>query len=228
MNKKTISEVMFLVEEMAKQKKGSFFIVTKDNISSKYELLYPDLFLGKDVSIFDKSTKPVLLALAETDGAIIINDDGRIIAYGAKIKKTIVLFGHGTRHSAARGISTNKNVVAIISSEEDGQIRIFKEGKLLAEINPETGKDRKFMEKIGELISKPDLQVATAGGVSSLLLGLNPILAGAIFTGSFIITKYGIASIKEFVHTGKIIVKNELKATTTKKNIKLKNKKSSK
>jgi hypothetical protein len=82
------------------------------------------------------------------------------------------------------------------------------------------------MEKVGELISKPDLQVATAGGVSSLLLGLNPLLAGAIFTGSFIITKYGIASIKEFVHTGKIIVKNELKAG--KNNIKLKNKKSSK
>jgi len=211
MNKKTIYEVMFLVEEMAKKKKGSFFIVTKNDISSKYELLYPDLFKGKNISIFDKSITPVILALAETDGAIVFNDDGTVIAYGVKIRKTKVLFGHGTRHSAARGISQNKDVVSIISSEEDGQIRIFKNGALAAEINPETGKDKKVMEKIGELISKPDLQVATAGGVSSLLLGLNPLLAGAIFTGSFIITKYGIASIKDFVHTGKIIIKKELK-----------------
>jgi len=211
MNKKTISEVMFLVEEMAKKKKGSFFIVTKNDISSKYELLYPDLFKDKKMSIFDKSMTPVILALAETDGAIVFDDDGKVVAYGVKIRKTKVLFGHGTRHSAARGISQNKDVISIISSEEDGQIRIFKHGELAAEINPETGKDKKVMEKIGELVSKPDLQVATAGGVSSLLLGLNPLLAGAIFTGSFIITKYGIASLKDFVHTGRIVVRKGLK-----------------
>jgi len=211
MDKKIITEVTSMANDMAKKKKGSFFIITKQDLSKKYELLYPDLFKDKKINIKDKETKTLLLYLSEMDGAIIISDSGLVLAYGAKIKKTKLLFGHGTRHSAARGISQEKDTIAIISSEEDGQLRLFKNGELVAEINPETGKDRQFLEKIGELFSKPDIQVATAGGVSSLLLGLNPLLAGAIFTGSFIITKFGVASVKEFVKSGKIVIKKELK-----------------
>ncbi len=217
MNKNTISKVMILVNEMAKNKKGSFFVITKDDISKRYDLLYPDLFKDKNFNVKDKETQTLLLYLSEMDGAIIIKDDGKVLAYGAKIKKTKILFGHGTRHSAARGISQEKDVMAIISSEEDGQIRIFQKGNLVAEINPETGKNKMFFEKIGELFSKPDIQVATSSGVASLLLGFNPLLAGVFFTGSFIITKYGIASIKEFVKTGKIIVKKEFNISKEKK-----------
>jgi hypothetical protein len=116
--------------------------------------------------------------------------------------------------------------VSILSSEEDGQIRIFKEGKLAAEINPETGQDRKFVDKIADLFSKTDIQVATSSGVASLLIGLNPLMAGAIFTGSWIITKFGFASLKEFRKSGKIIIQKELdkhknkKIAKPKKNVK--------
>jgi len=210
-NKKTISLVTVLVNEMANQKKGSFFIIAKQNISSKYERLYPDLFSHKKINIKDKETQTLLIALAELDGAIVVDDDGYVIDYGVKIKKTKILLGHGTRHSAARGISQEKGVLPIISSEEDGRVRIFKEGEMVAEINPRTGKDKLFFEKIGELFSRPDLQVATAGGVASLLLRVNPFMAGAIFTGSWIITKYGLISMKEFLATGKLVVKKQAK-----------------
>lgn len=210
-NKKTIAQITALVNEMANKKKGSFFIITKEDISSKYERLYPDLFSHKKINIKDKETQTLLIALAELDGAIVVDDSGYVIDYGVKIKKTKILLGHGTRHSAARGISQTKNVLPIISSEEDGRVRIFREGEMVAEINPRTGKDKQFFEKIGELFSRPDLQVATAGGVASLLLRVNPFMAGAIFTGSWIITKYGLVSMKEFLATGRLVVKEKTK-----------------
>lgn len=212
MNKKdTIAQVMQLTTEMAKDRKGSFVVLTKKDISSKYEMLYPDLFKGKNINLKDKETKTLIMNLLLMDGAVVMDYSGKIITYGAKIKKTKIFLGHGTRHSAARGISEIKDVLAIISSEEDGRIRVFKQGKLIGEINPETGKNRKFFEKLGELFSKPDIQVATAGGVASLLLNLNPIMAGAIFTGSWIITRYGLVSMKDFLHTGKLIINDNTK-----------------
>lgn len=210
MNKKeTIAQVMELTTEMAKDRKGSFVVLTKKDISSKYELLYPDLFKGKNINLKDKETKTLIKHLLLMDGAVVMDYTGKIITYGAKIKKTKIVLGHGTRHSAARGISAIKDVLAIISSEEDGRIRVFKEGKLIGEINPETGKNKKFFEKLGELFSKPDIQVATAGGVASLLLKLNPIMAGAIFTGSWIITRYGLVSMKDFLQTGKLVISDK-------------------
>jgi len=212
MNKKdTIAQVMQLTTEMAKDRKGSFVVLTKEDISSKYEMLYPDLFKGKNINLKEKETKTLIMNLLLMDGAVVMDYSGKIITYGAKIKKTKIFLGHGTRHSAARGISEIKDVLAIISSEEDGRIRVFKQGKLIGEINPETGKNRKFFEKLGELFSKPDIQVATAGGVASLLLNLNPIMAGAIFTGSWIITRYGLVSMKDFLHTGKLIINDNTK-----------------
>jgi len=211
LNKKVISQVTQLVNDMANKKKGSFFIITKNDISNKYERLYPDLFSKKKISIFKKETQTLLLALLELDGAIVIDNRGFVVDYGVKIKKTKILFGHGTRHSAARGISCTRNVLSIMSSEEDGKVRLFRDGELVAEINPKTGKSKKFFERLGELFSKPELHVATAGGVASLLLRLNPFVAGIVFTGSWIVTKYGLVSMNYFLRTGHLVVEKQQK-----------------
>lgn len=203
----TVSEAICLANDMAKKKKGSLFIISKRDISKHYDLLYPELFEGKTIKINDFSFKPVLLKLADLDGAIIADDSGNIKGYGAKIKRTKhVLLGHGTRHAAGLSASTIPDTMAVLSSEEDGMVRIFKNGKLAAELNPETGQNKNLVDKMSEAFSKSDVQVATSSGVASLLLGLNPLMAGAVFTGSYIITKYGLASIKDFVKTGKIII----------------------
>ena len=198
LNKKVISQVTQMVNEMANKKKGSFFIITKSDISNKYERLYPDLFSNKKINIFKKETQTLLLALLELDGAIVVDNSGYVIDYGVKVKKTKILLGHGTRHSAARGISCVPNTLSIISSEEDGKVRIFRNGDMVAEINPKTGKSKMFFERVGELFSKPELHVATAGGVASLLLRVNPWFAGIVFTGSWIVTKYGLVSLQDF------------------------------
>lgn len=228
LNKKVISQVTQMVNEMANKKKGSFFIITKSDISKKYEPLYPDLFSNKKISIFKKETQTLLLALLELDGAIVVDNSGYVIDYGVKVKKTKILLGHGTRHSAARGISCFPNTLSIISSEEDGKVRIFRNGDMVAEINPKTGKSKMFFERIGELFSKPELHVATAGGVASLLLRVNPWFAGIIFTGSWIVTKYGLVSLQDFLRTGHLVVKKQTKEIKRQikknRNEKLKNK----
>ena len=221
-NKKVISQVTQLVNEMANKKKGSFFIITKSDISNKYERLYPDLFSKRKISIFRKETQTLLLALLELDGAIVVDNSGIIIDYGVKVKKTKILLGHGTRHSAARGISSVPNVMSIISSEEDGKVRIFRNGEMVAEINPKSGKSKMFFERIGELFSKPELQVATAGGVASILLKISPWIAGIVFTGSWIVTKYGIVSLQDFLKTGHLVVKKQTKQIKKKINKKKK------
>ena len=208
--KETIKIVLGLANKLALERKGSLFIITDYDISKEYDLLYPDLFSGKNINIKDKGAQIVLEKLADLDGAFIISYTGKIIAYGAKIKKTKVFFGHGTRHSAALGISQKKGILAILSSEEDGIVRSFKEGRLIAEINPKTGENKRLLTRLAALFSKAEIQVATSGGVASLLMGLNPLLAGAIFTGSWIITKYGLASVNDFINTGKIIVKKDI------------------
>lgn len=224
MNKKNvIKEIMKLATTMARKKKGSFYIITKESLSKHYETLYPELFSGKNVRIDNEPARTLLLYLSEMDGAIVINENGIIETYGAKIKKTKILPGHGTRHSAALGISRVQGTLVIISSEEDGLIRTFDNGKLVAEINPETGKNTKFIDRFAELFTKTDIQVATSSGIASLLIGLNPLVAGAVFTGSWIITKYGLASMKDFIKTGRIVVDKEIKEPITRhiaKNIK--------
>ncbi len=208
--KDTIEIVLKLVNKFAIEKKGSLFIISKTDISKYYEQLYPDLFAGKNINIKAKETQILLEKLADLDGAFVINEEGKILAYGAKLKKTKVFLGHGTRHSAALGITELKDVMSILSSEEDGIVRIFKNSRIVAEINPKTGENKKFLESLANLFSKAEIQVATSGGVASLLMGLNPLLAGAIFTGSWIVTKYGLASVNEFTNTGKIIVKKAI------------------
>jgi len=215
--KETIEIVLGLANKFALEKKGSLFIITDKDMSKQYDLLYPDLFSNRDINIKNNAVRIVIEKLADLDGAFIIDTKGKIIAYGAKIKKTKVFLGHGTRHSAALGVSKIDNVMAILSSEEDGLVRIFKKGLLNAEINPFTGKNKKFYEKLADLFTKPEIQVATSGGVASLLIGINPLLAGAIFTGSWIVTKYGMASVKDFINTGRIVVKENIANIKTNK-----------
>lgn len=210
----TIEIVLRLVNSYGLKKKGSLFVITNNSkIFSNYETLYPDLFSNKYINIERREVQTLLNYLSDMDGAIILKEDGLIIDYGAKIKQTEVLLGHGTRHSAALGISKLKDCMAILSSEEDGKVRIFKDGVLTIELDPTTGKKLKLITKIAHLLSRKELQIATSGGLASLFIGLNPLVAGIIFTGSYVITKFGMGSIKEFIETGEIAVK-EIRNTT--------------
>ena len=77
------------------------------------------------------------------DGSIIINRDGQIL--GSKIYLTVdnpildVPDGCGTKHITAASFSTRKDVMSVFTlSEETSLVRIWKDGQISEQYNPET------------------------------------------------------------------------------------------
>jgi hypothetical protein len=189
--------------EFGREKKGSMFVIAETDIKKYYKLLYPDLFTGKKVNIRDKSAVTLLKTLADLDGAIILNNEGDILAYGAEITKTSPYSGHGTRHSAALGISSIQGIISIVSSEEDGCVRIFRNGITLVEVNPFTNTPPTLSEKIADIITSSHISLLGGGSLASVALGVNPLVAAIVFTGSYIATKSGVLSLGDFLRRGK-------------------------
>ena len=207
MKKTEIRNVIDLAITAGKSGRGALFVVSDRPIRKYYSRLY-----GEFIKPFRISPRmyPVIEALESLDGAIIVSNN-MVVDAGAKLKKTRTFPGHGTKHSAALGISSVEGVVSVLASEEDRMVRVFKNGKLIIEINPETGRQPSLLDKIAALVSKKDFQIIGTGGIASVALGLNPFVATLVFAGSYILTRYGAANIEEFMKTGKIVVKKKKK-----------------
>lgn len=195
--------------EFGQDKKGSFFIVTSRNLKNEYTWLYTNILEETKVNVKNKRMLPLIQKLAELDGAIIVDDKGYLLAYGAQIKKTKIYRGHGTRHSAALGVSTIPGTLAIISSEEDGAVRIFRNGLTLVEINPFTQTPPTLSEKVADLVTSHSVPLIGSGGIAALALGVNPFVAAIVFTGSYIMTKSGAESLGDFLKFGHKALKNK-------------------
>ncbi|RZN68957.1 MAG: diadenylate cyclase [Candidatus Methanolliviera hydrocarbonicum] len=90
------------------------------------------------VNIKDTGIRSMIKEFAELDGAFVISGKGEMIAAyryldvsteGIEIPK-----GLGARHIAAAAITKNTRAIAIVLSETDEKVRIFKGGKILTEI----------------------------------------------------------------------------------------------
>ncbi len=120
---KTLIEVGL---KIAKRGEGALFVV--GDVDHK-------LLVDQTVPSFDVTANPKLLeSLAIMDGAVIIGKDGLMKAYGAMIKSTKTFKNFGTRHSAALSASKGSNLV-VLTSEEDKKIRIFKNSKMIMQID---------------------------------------------------------------------------------------------
>jgi 3-deoxy-D-manno-octulosonate 8-phosphate phosphatase KdsC-like HAD superfamily phosphatase len=75
-------------------------------------------------------------SLCLMDGAIIVKLNGTLEAYGCKLKNGLdILKNFGTRHSAGMYASQTKGTTVFVVSEEDRKLRVFKEGKIIMEID---------------------------------------------------------------------------------------------
>ena len=107
--------------------------------------------------------------------------------------------GKGTRHSAAKGIS-REGAIAILASEEDNLVRIFKDGHILAEINPYTKGIEKQTSKIIKFLSSSDTAGLIAGAAAAPLIGI-PVLPGVIiFGGSYLVSKKLLSLMRDIKH----------------------------
>ena len=127
------NRVIDVAIKVAKINEGALFVIGNN---SKYDLHFPNFFNKNAISVFDEGIDKVLVKLATIDGAVIIDDEGIIQAYGARILNTDTLKGFGTRHAAARGASLANDMVILVS-EEDNLIRVFREGNIGLELKPQ-------------------------------------------------------------------------------------------
>jgi DNA integrity scanning protein DisA with diadenylate cyclase activity len=136
--------------ELAKKGEGALFIVGSE---VEYEVLLKQTI--PPFSIFDSGADKLLKSIATIDGAIVLDKAGNVMAYGAMIKKSKPFLGYGTRHAAALTGSKNKRI-AILSSEEERKVKIFRDGKFVMQmdalqknIEKEIPKVASFLEAIG-------------------------------------------------------------------------------
>jgi hypothetical protein len=179
--------------KIAKQGKGCLFVIKQGPL--KYGLL-----MEKDIKAFDifKNERRLEL-LAIMDGACIIDLKGNLIAYGAQIKNVKTLRGFGTRHSAAYTASHDN--IAILASEEDRKVKIFKKGKLIMQLDSyEKNIEYKTKDAVNIMESIGAGTITTIGAtVLAPTLGIS-LLPGIIIFGVpyFLIKKYG-ASLKDYL-----------------------------
>jgi len=144
---------------IAKRNEGALFVVG--------DIEYKEL-VDQTVPSFKVTENPKLLeSLALIDGAVVINPDGTLKAYGVMIKSNERLKNFGTRHSAAYSASKRKGNFVMIVSEEDKKIRIMKEGKIVMQID---ALEKDVTKSVGKAVQL--LESVGAGAVGTIGAGL--------------------------------------------------------
>jgi len=91
-----------------------------------------------ECNILNPDLKETIREFSAIDGAFIISSDGHVLSSGrylnAASEEDSIPRGLGSRHIAAGGITALTNAVAIVIAESSGDVRIFKGGKILMEI----------------------------------------------------------------------------------------------
>jgi DisA bacterial checkpoint controller nucleotide-binding len=133
----------------------------------------------------------LLESLALIDGAVIINHKGVMENYGVMIQSERTMKGFGTRHSAGLNASLVKGTTAFVISEEDKKIRVFKDGKIILQVDAlEKGIEKRTSEIGGILASIGAGTIGTLGlGVLIPNFGLTLIPGVLIFGSTYFLLK---------------------------------------
>ena len=177
-NLKKLEEVLVQVGlRIAKRGEGALFVVG----DVEYKTL-----IDQTVPAFKVIDNPKLLeSLALMDGAIIIDENGLLKAYGAMIKSTTTFKNFGTRHSAGLTASRIPGNLVVIISEEDRKIRILKNGKMIMQID---ALQKNVEDSVGDAVNVLEgVGAGTIGAIGTSILaptvGL-ALLPGIVLFGS--------------------------------------------
>lgn len=183
------SEVMTVIlnisKSLAKDKKGALFVVADSkNITGNYRPHYPQLqFSG---SLLNKGMDSVVEKLATLDGAVIFSPEGILLAYGSRILKSETLLGYGTKHAAAKGITSfDKTATAVLVSEESGWIKVFQKGEIVLETDS-VDIESSTLEKISSFLTNKDMALLASAGLAAAA-GFAP--AVLIVGGAYMVVK---------------------------------------
>lgn len=148
-NAKTLEQTIQLSVEIAREgreghKIGTLFVVSDEEETLKRSrnlILDPLYGHPPEVKhISDPNTRETIKELAQLDGAFILAGDGVVVSAACYINASAdnidLPWGLGSRHVAAASITRDTNAVAVVVSESS-VVRLFNEGRLIAEIIPE-------------------------------------------------------------------------------------------
>lgn len=106
---------------------------------SKQMIINP--FKGYDEeerNLLNPALRETIREFSALDGAFVVSGDGEVITagryLGAATDESEIPRGLGARHIAAAGITALTNAIAIVISESTGDVRIFRNGKVIMEI----------------------------------------------------------------------------------------------
>jgi DNA integrity scanning protein DisA with diadenylate cyclase activity len=125
---------------------GTIFVVGDDEKVmqlSKQMVINPFKGYTEDErNLLSPSMKETLREFSAMDGAFVITGEGVVLTSGrflnAAADETMLQRGLGSRHIAAAGITALTKALAFVISESSGDLRIFKDGKLLMEFEKAT------------------------------------------------------------------------------------------
>lgn len=142
-----VKEVLEIAVELGKKGReglpvGSTFIIgDAGEVMNRSTQITYNPFQGSLVNIRDDIVRSMIKEYSRLDGAFIISGKGKILAAARFLecgKKGIKMpKGLGARHMAAAWITKNTDSIAVVLSESDNMIRIFWEGDLIGELDPE-------------------------------------------------------------------------------------------
>ncbi len=188
-----MEKVLELAKRLARDKKGALFIITPRELAEgTYDCQYPQLIFGG--TLFSKGMDMVLEKLATLDGAIYLAQNGEVIAYGARVLKTSTMYGFGTRHAAAKGITEySEKITAVLVSEESGWVKVFQRGNVTLETDA-IAVSPSIMKKLALYLTKHDTAILVSAGISAATLGLGAI--GVIVVGgTYLVVKSAFSTI---------------------------------
>jgi len=146
-NPDVVKEVLEITIELGKKGRegkpvGSTFIVgDSGEVMNRSSQITYNPFQGSMVSIQDDVVRSMIKEYSRLDGAFVISGKGKILAAarflecgkeGIKLPK-----GLGARHIAAAWITKTTDSLGIVLSESDKMIRIFWDGEMVEELDPE-------------------------------------------------------------------------------------------
>jgi DNA integrity scanning protein DisA with diadenylate cyclase activity len=191
--KKIKEKILGIAIEIAKEGEGALFVIGK---GVKYTLLKKQKV--KPFNLFDRGSEKILKGIAVIDGAVIIDNQGNVLSYSAMIQKTRPFFGYGTRHAAAMTASKNGNL-AILCSQEEHKVKIFKNGRLIMQLDAFQKNIEKEIPQISSMLESLGAGVIGTIGVAALApaLGIALIPGVLVFGVSYYAIKKIVRHVKK-------------------------------
>lgn len=148
-NKKNLEPTIELAVEIAREGRegrriGTLFTFgDADGVLARSRPLILDPLAGHTEEarqIRDPNLRGTIKELAQLDGAFVVSDQGIVVSacryLDAMASDVVLPYGMASRHLAGASISQVTDAVAIVVSESS-MVRVFDDGKLVAEIIPE-------------------------------------------------------------------------------------------